>query len=396
LGKTPAVKKEHSYAKIRGPIEENMKFQADRDTLTDAISFVVRLISPRPQLPQLSGVVIESDGKEVTFSVFDYEVSAKATITANVEKPGKVLVQARLLSDIVSKLPSESVSIDHSEARVQIVSGSSKFSLSAMSMSEYPTTPSTPAGSGMVDGELFANAITQVSVAASKEEVTPVLTAVMISSNNKELSLIATDRFRVATRNIAWQGSGNDREILIPARVVGEIAKTFAHEKEITIGFADGDKEMVGFSSGTKTVTTSTIKGKYPAVLSLFPGDTPHFAVVNTHDLTSATKRVGLVVDRDKPLRFRFSSSEVVLESIGSDVADASEQVACSLTGEETTVSLKPQYLIDALAGIDTEMVSLGFTSNPNNPNKPGPVLITPVGSSQHYKYLLQPNLLVS
>ena len=394
--RSPAVKKSDSYAKIRGPIEENMKFQADRDILTDAISFVVRLVSPRPQLPQLSGVVIEANGKEVTFSVFDYEVSAKATISANVEKPGKVLVQARLLSDIVSKLPSEAVSIDHSESRVQIISGSSKFSLSAMSMSEYPATPATPAGSGKVEGELFANAITQVSVAASKEEVTPVLTAVMISSNNKELSLIATDRFRVATRNIAWQGSGSDREILIPARVVGEIAKTFAHEKEITIGFADGDKEMVGFSSGTKSVTTSTIKGKYPAVLSLFPSDTPHFAVASTQDLINATKRVGLVVDRDKPLRFKFSSNEVTLESIGSDVADASEQVACSLTGDETTVSLKPQYLIDALSGIDTEMVSLGFTSNPNNPNKPGPVLITPVGSSQHYKYLLQPNLLVS
>lgn len=174
-----------------------MKFQADRDILTDAISFVVRLVSPRPQLPQLSGVVIEANGKEVTFSVFDYEVSAKATITANIEKPGKVLVQARLLSDIVSKLPSDAVSIDHSESRVQIISGSSKFSLSAMSMTEYPATPATPAGSGKVSGELFADAITQVSVAASKEEVTPVLTAVMISSNNKELSLIATDRFRV-------------------------------------------------------------------------------------------------------------------------------------------------------------------------------------------------------
>jgi DNA polymerase-3 subunit beta len=373
-----------------------MKFQADRDILTDAISFVVRLVSPRPQLPQLSGVVIEANGKEVTFSVFDYEVSAKATITANVEKPGKVLVQAKLLSDIVSKLPSEAVSIDHSESRVQIMSGSSKFSLSAMSMSEYPATPLTPAGSGKVDGTLFADATNQVSVAASREEVTPVLTAVMISSNSKELSLIATDRFRVATRTIAWQGNGSDREILIPARVVGEIAKTFAHEKEITIGIADGDKEMVGFSSGSKSVTTSTIKGKYPAVLSLFPADTPHFAVANTQDLVNATKRVGLVVDRDKPLRFRFSSNEVTLESIGSDVADATEQVACSLTGEETTVSLKPQYLLDALAGIDTEMVSLGFTSNPNNPNKPGPVLITPVGSAQHYKYLLQPNLLVS
>ncbi len=373
-----------------------MKFQADRDVLTEAISFVVRLVSPRPQLPQLSGVVIEAINNEVIFSVFDYEVSARASITANVEKPGKSLVQARLLSDIISKLPSESVSVEHTDSRVQINSGSSKFSLSAMSMSEYPSSPATPAGSGKVSGDIFAEAINQVSVAASREEVTPVLTAVMISANNKELSLIATDRFRVSTRTIPWSGGAGERELLVPARVVGEIAKTFSHEKEIEIGFADGDKELISFSSANKSVTTSTIKGKYPAVLSLFPTETPHFAVLNTQDLIDATRRVGLVVDRDKPLRYKFTSNEVSLESLGSDVADASEQVSCSLTGEENTVSLKPQYLIDALSGVETEMVSLGFTSNPNNPNKPGPVLITPVGSNNHYRYLLQPNLLVS
>jgi DNA polymerase-3 subunit beta len=373
-----------------------MKFQADKDVLSDAISFVVRLVSPRPQAPQLSGVVVSAEGNEVTFSIFDYEVSAKATITANVEKPGKVLVQAKLLSEIVSKLPSDSVSVDHSETRVQINSGSSKFSLSAMSMSEYPTPPLSPSPSGKVAGDLFAEAISQVSVAASREEVTPVLTAVMISGNSKELSLIATDRFRVATKSISWQSSANDKEVLVPARVMSEISKTFAHDKEIQIGFAEGDKELISFSSGSKSVTTSTIKGKYPAVLTLFPTETPHFAVVNTQDLMDATRRVGLVVDRDKPLRYKFSSNEVTLESIGSDVADASEQVSCSLTGGENIVSLKPQYLVDALAAIDTEMVSLGFTSNPNNPNKPGPVLITPVGSDSQYRYLLQPNLLVS
>jgi DNA polymerase-3 subunit beta len=373
-----------------------MKFQADRDVLADTISFVVRLVSPRPQLPQLSGVVVEATNNQVIFYVFDYEVFAKASIAANVDAQGKVLVQARLLSDIISKLPSETVSFDHSESRVQIVSGSSKFSLSSMSISEYPTTPNTPTASGKVAADLFSEAISQVSVAASREEVTPVLTAVMISSTNKEMCLIATDRFRVATRSIAWLTASPDKEVLVPARVIGEIAKTFGHEKEIGIGFADGDKEMVGFSAGNKSVTTATIKGKYPAVLSLFPPETLHFAVVNTQDLANATKRVALVVDRDKPLRYKFSANQVILESIGSDVADATEQVSCSLTGEENTVSLKPQYLIDALAGVDSEMVSLGFTSNPNNPNKPGPVLVTPIGSNNHYRYLLQPNLLVS
>lgn len=372
-----------------------MKFQADREVLVDAISFVVRLLSPRPQLPQLSGVLIQTEGQNVVFSVFDYEVAAKVSVSANVETEGKVLVQGKLLSEIVSKLPAESVSFDLQENRMLVTSGSSKFSLSAMSLSEYPTTPPAPKGSGKISAEEFADSVAQVSVAASREEVTPVLTAVMISVSAKEMSMVATDRFRVAVKAVPWQGSANDKEILIPARVANEIAKTFAHENEIEIGLAEGDKEMVGFSSANKAVTTSTIKGKYPAVLGLFPSETPHFSVVNTSDLLNATKRVSLVVDRDKPVRFKFQADELTLESIGSDVADASEQVSAALTGEEIVVSLKPQFLIDALSAINTDMVQLGFTVNPTNPNKPGPVLITPVGEAS-YRYLLQPNLLVS
>jgi DNA polymerase-3 subunit beta len=120
---------------------------------------------------------------------------------------------------------------------------------------------------------------------------------------------------------------------------------------------------------------------------------------MNTHDLLDATKRVALVVDREKPLRYKFTATEAILESIGSDVAEASEQVACSLTGDETIVSLRPQFLSDALNGIETENVRVGFTSNPSNPNKPGPVLLSAADSKQansDFKYLLQPNLLVS
>ncbi|MEK9578438.1 MAG: DNA polymerase III subunit beta [Aquiluna sp.] len=372
-----------------------MKFQADREVLIYSISFDVRLLSPRPQLPQLSGVLIQAEAGTVTFSIFDYEVAAKVSVAAATETEGRVLVQARLLSEIVSKLPGDSVTLELQENRMLVTSGSSKFSLSAMSLAEYPTTPEAPKGSGKISAEEFSESVSQVSVAASREEVTPVLTAVMITVSSKEMSLVATDRFRVAVKTVPWQGAASDKEVLIPARVANEIAKTFSHENEVEIGFAEGEKEMVGFSAGNKTVTTSTIKGKYPAVLGLFPAESPHFAVVSTQDLMNATKRVSLVVDRDKPVRYKFDSQEVSLESIGSDVADASEQVSSSLTGDEIVVSLKPQFLIDALSAISTDMVQLGFTVNPTNPNKPGPVLITPVGQSD-YRYLLQPNLLVS
>ncbi len=376
-----------------------MKFQADREVLSDAVSFLVRLLSPRPQLPQLSGVMIEATSDEVNLSIFDYEVAARVKIAAAVENPGKVLVQAKLFSEIISKLPGDSVSLDLEESRLQVKSGSSKFSLSSMSTTDYPDTPMVPSATGKVSASEFTNGVSKVATAASREEVTPVLTAVMVTADSKQLTMVATDRFRVAVKSLPWTGKALEREILIPARVLSEISKTFSHDGELEIGFGEDEKDMIGFSSGNKSVATATIKGKYPAVLQLFPEDTASFAVINNHDLLDATRRVALVVDREKPLRYKFSEGELSLESVGSDVADASEQVACSLKGDETTVSLRPQFLSDALVVLEAEAVKIGFTVNPNNPNKPGPVLISPVdpeNGDKDFKYLLQPNLLVS
>ena len=376
-----------------------MKFQADREVLSDAVSFLVRLLSPRPQLPQLSGVMIEASGNEVQLSIFDYEVAARVKIAAAIDTPGKVLVQARLLSEILSKLPASSVAIQLDDTRLQVNSGSSKFSLSSMSTTDYPDTPDFPAATGKVSASEFMNGVAKVAVAASREEVTPVLTAVMITASAKELTMVSTDRFRVAVKVIPWSGTSVEREVLIPARVLSEISKTFSHDSELELGFGEGEKDMIGFSSANKSVSTATIKGKYPAVLQLFPDETTSFAILSKQDLLDATRRVALVVDREKPLRYKFTENELSLESIGSDVADASEQLSCSMKGEETVVSLRPQFLTDALTGLDVENVKIGFTVNPNNPNKPGPVLISPVDpkdSDKDFKYLLQPNLLVS
>ena len=376
-----------------------MKFQADREVLSDAVSFLVRLLSPRPQLPQLSGVMIEASGNEVQLSIFDYEVAARVKIAAAIDSPGKVLVQARLLSEILSKLPAASVAIQLDDTRLQVNSGTSKFSLSSMSTTDYPDTPDFPEVTGKVSASEFTNGVAKVVVAASREEVTPVLTAVMITASSKELTMVSTDRFRVSVKVIPWTGKSVDREVLIPARVLSEISKTFSHDSELELGFGEGEKDMIGFSSANKSVSTATIKGKYPAVLQLFPEETTSFAVLSKQDLLDATRRVALVVDREKPLRYKFTESELSLESIGSDVADASEQVSCSMKGDETVVSLRPQFLTDALTGLDVENVKIGFTVNPNNPNKPGPVLISPVDpkdGDKDFKYLLQPNLLVS
>lgn len=376
-----------------------MKFQADREVMHEAVSFAVRLISPKPQSPQASGVLVVADGNQVQLSVFDFEVAAKAHFAAAVDSPGQVLVQGKLFADIISKLPGQTISFELQDNRAVISAGNSKFTLASMMLADTASAPDFPASIGSVVAADFAHAVAQVTPAASKEEVMASLTAVSITVEDKSLSLLATDKFRVAHKTLPWKGSATDKEVLVPARVLQEIAKTFSASGQLEIGLDDSGRELVGFRSADKSVTTATVKAKFPPVLSLFPSpaETNHFAVVRTQDLLDATRRIGLVVDKDKPLRYRFIDGGVVLETIGGDVAEGSESVPASITGEEVSVSLKPQFVIDVLVGIDQENVQIVFTSNKNNPGKPGPVQISPMGEKQtvsDFRYLLQPNLL--
>lgn len=372
-----------------------MKFEADKDVLAEAVNFVVRLLPQRASLPILSGVLIEAKGSEITLSVFDYEVSAKSSIPANVSEDGTVLVMGKLLSEIVNKLPKDQVSFELLENKVNVSSASAKFNLLTMPTAEYPDFPTIPDSSGEVDGQLFSQAVTQVAYAASREDVTPVLTGVLVEAKNDSLNLVATDRYRVAVKSIPWKSSVAD-SVLIPARTLQEIARTFSNQGALSVAIEKTDeKQMVAFSANNKSVTSVLLKGNFPAVLSLFPENIDHEAIADVSEIEEATKRVSLVVEGDNPIRYNFSTDQVNIKSITSETAQASEEVTIELLGEEIGVSLKPQFVLDGLSGISTEHVSFGFTKNQQNPTKPGPLLFTEKGDKAgEFKYLLQPNLL--
>ncbi len=218
------------------------------------------------------------------------------------------------------------------------------------------------------------------------------------------LSLVATDRYRVAVREIEWDGGGVASEetltALVPARTLQEVGKTFGHSGRIAVAITSrDDRELIAFSAEKKTVTSLLIKGNFPPVRRLFPDTVDNYAVLNTADLIEATRRVALVLEREAALRYSFSQDGLVLEAIGSEQAQASEQVDAIVTGDDTVVSLKPQFLLDGLSAVPSEFVRISFTKT-ENPNKPGPVLITSQTSREQagadtYRYLLQPNLLL-
>lgn len=382
-----------------------VRFQANRDVFSEAVSFAVKLLPQRTTLPILSGVLIEATSEGLTLSSFDYEVSAQIQITADVEETGTVLVSGRLLNDISSRLPNAPVRVATEESRVTVACGSANFTLLQMPVEEYPSIPEIDASTGLVPADAFSAAIAQVAVAASRDDVTPVITGVQLEVTENTIGLVATDRYRVAVREIDWDNGENPTPTepltaLVPARTLQEVGKTFGHSGTVSIAITNRDeRELIAFTADKKTVTSLLIKGNFPPVKRLFPQNVENYAVMSTSDLIEATRRVSLVLEREAALRFTFTQDGLNLEAIGSEQAQASEAIDAIVTGGDMVVSLKPQFLLDGLAAVHSEFVRISFTKT-DNPNKPGPVLITAQTSREQpgndsYRYLLQPNLLL-
>ncbi|MDH6277861.1 DNA polymerase-3 subunit beta [Aurantimicrobium minutum] len=379
-----------------------MKFQVNRDVLSEAVSFAVKMLPARTTLPILSGVLIEASTEGLVFSSFDYEVSTQTKVAATVETPGRVLVSGRLLAEIANRLPNAPVTFESVESRIQVSCGSANFTLLSMPVEEYPTIPQVDGETGVLPAEEFSSAVSQVAVAASRDDVTPVITGVQLEITGNSLSLVATDRYRVAIRDIPWESTGTVADItaLVPARTIQEIGKTFGHSGNISISITNkDDRELIAFTADNKTVTSLLIKGNFPPVKRLFPEKVENYAVVNTAELIEATRRVKLVVEREAALRFTFANNGLTLEAIGGEQAQASETIDAVISGPDVVVSLKPDFLLDGLGAVHSEFTRIGFTSV-ENPAKPGPVLITSqtskdTPSEDAYRYLLQPNLLL-
>lgn len=372
-----------------------MKFRLEREVLTEAVTWVARALPNRPPTPVLAGVLIEAkDDDTVTLSAFDYEISARLTIAAEVSEAGSALVNGRLLADICRNLPAKPAELATDGSKVQLTCGSSRFALLQMPVSDYPTLPSSPEPSGSIDGTTFTQAVAQVHVAADRGDTLPILTGVRVEIDDDKMTLLATDRYRLAMRELTWSPStpGTAHVALIPARLLSDTAKSLgaSGSVEIALGDAAGGDGLVGFEAGTRRTTTRLLDGEYPKVTSIFPSSVDSEAVVETAALVEAVKRVALVAERNTPVRLRFTDGQLAIEAGAGDDAQASEAVPCTMTGPELEIGFNPHFLLDGLGALGTSHCRLQFTQ----PSRPA-VLVGQTDADTEpdmsYRYVLMP-----
>ena len=377
-----------------------VKFRVERDVLAEAVTWVARGLPARPPVPVLAGVLVRADEEgSLTLSAFDYEVSARITVPADVAESGTVLVLGRLLADISRNLPDKPVDVASEGNKVQVTCGSSRFALIQMPSDEYPTLPTSPAPTGTVDGGLFTQAVAQVSIAADRGDTLPILTGVRVEIDGERVVMLATDRYRLAMRELTWHpGSPEASHVaLVPARTLSETAKALgaAGSIEIALGDAAGGDGLIGFEAGQRRTTSRLLDGEYPKVSKIFPTSSETEAVVAAGELIEAVKRVALVAERNTPVRLRFSDGMVAIEAGAGDDAQASEAVEAVVKGPEIEIAFNPHFLLDGLGALGTAFARMAFTQ----PLKPA--MITGQNEVDSdvdatYRYVLQPVRLAS
>jgi DNA polymerase-3 subunit beta len=372
-----------------------MKFRVERDALADAVAWTAKSLPSRPSVPVLAGVMLRVADGRLHVSGFDYEVSSQVSVEVQADADGAALVSGRLLAEITKALPAKPVDIAAVGAHLELVCGSARFTLPTMPVEDYPTLPEMPSSAGTVDAKAFAEAVSQVAIAAGRDETLPMMTGVRVELNGTSLAMLATDRYRLAMREMQWQPDDPDVSLnaLVPAKTLNDTAKTLGPAGgDVTLALAQGaaGEGMIGFAGGTRRTTSRLLDGaNYPPVRSLFPATHNAQARVPVSALVEVVRRVALVAERTTPVLLSFSEDGLVVEAGGTEEARASEAMEAIFTGEPLTIGFNPQYLVDGLQYLGAPTAVLSFVDAFK------PAVISPAAEDGEivpgYRYLIMP-----
>jgi DNA polymerase-3 subunit beta len=418
-----------------------MKFTVERDALAEALTWVARALPTRPVLPVLAGLLLSTDqhgadqpgadqpgaaqGDQpaqagagfLTLSCFDYEVSARVRVRASVVEPGTALVPGRLLVEIVRSLPSHPVEFADDPDGVSMTCGDAAFMLTPLPLAEYPELPELPEVAGTADGGALAVAIAQVTPAASRDDTLPMLTAVNVELDGKTMTLAATDRYRLAVRDLDWDPAPRAGEwgriaLLVPAKTLSDAARMMSHDTGVRIvlrhgghgpgsaprdaGAPSAAEAMIGFETGERRLTTRLLAGEFVRYRSRFPDEFGCTADLPAEAFAEAVRRVALVAERGTPVQLTFAPGRVTVTGATQGQAKAKESVPADFSGDEPSIAFSPHYLLDGVIaatasqpGEDAQeagRIRLRFTSATK------PAVITPaVAAGGDFRYLVVP-----
>ncbi|MGV3206795.1 MULTISPECIES: DNA polymerase III subunit beta [unclassified Corynebacterium] len=354
----------------------SVSFRVAKDDLSSAVAWVARNLPTKVTQPVLRAMLITADEQGLELTGFDYEVSTRVRIPAEVENSGRIAVAGKLIAEIVANLPNQPVDLRLDGNKVLLTCSSSRFELPLIPLDDYPQLPTLPEVTGTINPQLFVDAIFQVASAAGKDDTLPMLTGVHMDIQGKTIHLTATDRFRLAMRTVEWepQDDSIEAKLLVPAKTLQDNARTLDTSLntpvEIAVGTGEniGGDGLFGLHADSRETTTRMLDADFPNVAPLLPKTHTAMASIEIGPLQEAIRRVSLLTERNAQIRMQFTSGQVILSAGGSDSGTAEETLPCAFSGvPELIIAFNPSYLKDGLGVVHTDRVVFGFTE-PSRP----------------------------
>jgi DNA polymerase-3 subunit beta len=359
-----------------------VKFRCDRDALSEALQTVQRGVSSRPGIPALTGVRMEAaEGGNLTLMTTDLEVSAKLSIEVQVQEPGVALVPARLVGDTVKSLSDAPVEFETDQHQARLRCAAYEGTLRLLPVEDFPTLQE-PSGVRIgVEAGRFAEAVSQVGRAASRDEARPVLTGVLLEVSREGVVLVATDSYRLSIRELVASADAEAKAI-VPERALTEAGRAASADEKGSVELFVDDSQ-VSFKVGGLTLTSRLIEGEFPNYRQLLPETHESRLEISRQQLLDAVRRVGLLARDTTPVRLEFNALGVKLSSSSPDLGQAVETVEARYEGEDLTAAFNPQYLADGLTAANGDTVRIDVRDG----LKPGVVR----GDGDEFTYLVMP-----
>jgi DNA polymerase-3 subunit beta len=367
--------------------EPLMKLSLSRDTLLNAVQLVGRAVSSRAAIPSLGGIKLTAAEKELTLSATNTELGLTTTVSeVAIEGDGTVLLPGRLLGDVVRNLPSGPVALAlRSEQRdVELTAGSARFHLRVLPAEDFPRLPEFEGEAARLPAAPLAETIDRVARAASRDEVRPILTGVLVRAEGETLTMVATDSYRLSVKHTELERELPEAiEANVPARALRELARIIDQEGPEDVGISLARNQAV-FQAGSVVLLSRLIEGQFPSWRQLIPETFEHEVRLPRGELVEVARRVSQLAQRNAPLRFAFADGEVTVAAETPEVGDASEALPAPYSGEPLEIAFNPQFLIEGLESVEGDELVIKLSS----PLRPG--LLQPVGR-EDFSYLVMP-----
>src|SRR5579862_625998 len=340
-----------------------LRITCSKDDLVHGLGVVARAVSTRTTVQILSGILLEARAGELRLAATDMELSLRASLPAQVEGDGAIVLPGKTLADIARLLPADEVLIEHrpAESVVHLTCGSASYTLNTYSPEDFPRLPELDAVTTFtVERESLLETIGRVARAASRDESRPVLTGILVQFAEGRLVMAATDSYRLAVKETPLAGVVPELEAIVPGRALQELARAASSGDEVEVGVHEN---QVLFSTDGVWLTTRRIDGQFPNYRQLLPESFEHELTLPRLELLDVVRRAAVMIQRSTPLQLRFADGEVTVVARTHEVGESKESMPVAYSGEPLDIGFNAEFLKEGLESVEGDDVRFKLIS---------------------------------